>query len=353
MREKKVYKIAIIGAGMIADFHAKAIRDLSNARLIAVYGRNRTKAEELANRYECDAYDDIDELMSLGELDVVTIATPSGAHLEPAIKAAKSGKHILCEKPLEVSAPRILKMIKECSDNKVVLGGIFNRRFNPAVRLFKQAIENGRFGKIAIADAQIKWFRTQEYYDSGQWRGTWKLDGGGALMNQAIHTIDLLQYLMGDILSLSGNVSTIAHKGIEVEDTAVAMLKFKNGALGSIQASTACWSKNGHPAMINISGNRGSVFLSDDKFSVWEFDDEQKEDVVVHNKLMKRSEVGLGANDPNAINHEGHTLNISAFLEAIEHNKTPEIDGLEAMKSVRIIRAIYESAEKNGKWIML
>lgn len=349
----KVYKIAIIGAGMIADFHAKAIRDIPNAKLAAVYGRTLTKAEVIAERYQCQPYDDIDELLALEELDVVTIATPSGAHLEPVLKAAKAGKHILCEKPLEVSIPRIQEMIDVCQASGIVLGGIFNRRYNPAVRLLKEAIEKDRFGKIAIADAQIKWYRTQEYYDSGKWRGTWKLDGGGALMNQAIHTIDLLQYLMGDIESLSGVVSTIAHEGIEVEDTAVAILKFKNGALGSIQASTACWSKNGHPAMISISGNKGSVFLSDDKFTVWEFKDVQKDDMEILNNSMNIDSGGLGANDPNAINHQGHVKNISAFLESIENNRVPEINGAEAMKSVKIIKAIYESAGNNGKWIKL
>ncbi len=349
----KNYKFGIVGSGMIAKYHAKAISEIDNAELIAIYARDASKNGDLSEVYNCSIYNDLDRMLSNAEIDIVTIATPSGAHLEPSRKAAKWGKHILCEKPLEVTTQRIEEMIKFCQNQGVVLGGIFNRRFNPAVKLLKEAIDHKRFGTIAIADAQIKWYRSQEYYDSGAWRGTWLLDGGGALMNQAIHTIDLLQYLMGDIVELCGVVNTVAHQSIEVEDTAVAMLKFKNGAIGSIQASTACWSKTGHPSMINISGDTGSVFMADDRFRIWEFRDELDIDHQVRRELMTQDNAGLGANDANNIDHMGHKSNIEDFIGAIDKNEVPQINGEEAMKAVRIVRAIYESAQNSGKWIKL
>ena len=347
----KIYKFGIIGAGMIADYHAKAIRDIDDAELVGIYGRNSNKTTSLASKYGCQAYDDIDDMLSDQSVDVVTIATPSGVHLDPTLMAAKAGKHVLCEKPLEITVERIQRMIETCADYNVLLGGIFNRRFNPAVRALKRAIDKGRFGNLALADAQIKWYRSQEYYDSGQWRGTWQLDGGGALMNQAIHTIDLLQYFMGGIDQVCALTNTVAHKNIEVEDNAVAILKFNNGALGSIQASTACWSENGHPATINISGDQGSVFMADDKFILWEFSETLKEDEQVYNQMMNGNDVGLGANDPNAIDHQGHIANIQDFIDSLENGRNPEVSGIEALKSVKIIRAIYESAHNDRKWV--
>lgn len=343
----------IIGGGMIANFHAQAIQAMKGGKLGAIYARNPDKAAALAQKYQCKAYTNLAHLLADKSIDIVTIATPSGAHLEPTLAAAKAGKHIVCEKPLEVTPERIKEMISVCAKHKVVLAGIFNRRFNPAVVALKKAVSEGRFGTLTLCEASIKWYRTQEYYDSGAWRGTWKLDGGGALMNQSIHTIDQLIYFVGPVKRLSASTTCLIHEGIEVEDTAVAILEFENGARGVIQGATSCWSSTGHPAEVQICGSEGSVFLSDESFRVWDFKQSQPEDDYIKEHLMTGAAVGLGANDPNAINFNGHLRNFEDIVQAIEANRKPLITGAEALKAVAVIDAIYRSAKNGGKWIDL
>lgn len=343
----------IIGGGMIANFHAQAIQAMDQGRLGAIYARNPSKADDLAKKYNCKAYSDLSLLLADPTIDIVTIATPSGAHLEPTIAAAKAGKHIVCEKPLEVTPARIQQMIATCKTYNVVLAGIFNRRFNWAMQAFKKAITDGRFGKLTLCDAYVKWYRTQEYYDSGAWRGTWELDGGGALMNQSIHTIDQLLYLAGPIKRLSASTTCLIHEGIEVEDTAVAILEFENGARGVIQGATSCWSSTGHPAEVHICGSEGSVFMSDESFRTWDFKTAAPEDDFVKNNLMEGAAVGMGANDPSAINFDGHLRNFEDVVEAIEKGRPPLITGAEGLKVVQVIDAIYRSARDSGIWIEL
>lgn len=344
-------RFGIIGGGVIGRFHAQAIQAMENAELGAVYVRNPQKAEEFAKQFNCKAYSNLDAFLKDENIDIVTIATPSGAHLEPAIAAAKHGKHIICEKPLEVTSDRIHEMISVCKQENVILAGIFNRRFNPAVKHLKKAIEQGRFGRLTMCDAYVKWFRTQDYYDSGAWRGTWQLDGGGALMNQSIHTIDQLLYLVGDVKRVSASAACLAHDNIEVEDTAVAILEFENGARGVIQGSTACWSSTGHPAEVHICGSEGSVFMTDESYRVWDFKNPSEEDNWVYQNLMDNAETGLGANDPKAINFIGHQKNFEDVVDAIENNREPLVTGSEALRAVSLILAIYESAQNDGKWI--
>ena len=349
-----MYTFGIIGGGMIAKHHAQAIQAMGSvAKLGAIYARNPEKAKQLGEEWGCKSYANLDDFLADDSIDVVTIATPSGAHLEPAIAAARAKKHIICEKPLEVTPERIQQMIEVANIENVLLSGIFNRRFNPAVEQLKQAVEKGRFGTLALCDAQIKWYRTQAYYDSGQWRGTMALDGGGALMNQAIHTIDLLLYLVGNVKRLSASMALLTHENIEVEDTAVAILEFENGARGTIQGSTSCWSSTGHPAEIQLCGSEGSVFLSDEAFRVWDFKQGEVQDDFVVNHLMKGNQKGLGANDPNAINYLGHQRNFENVIDALNTGNPPLISGTEAMKSVRLIDAIYKSAKNNGVWVEL
>jgi len=251
---------------MIAHHHAKAIQAIENAELVGIYGRNGQNAKKCADIYQVGYSDDLNAFLKDQSLDIVTIASPSGCHMEHSIAAMQSGIHVICEKPLEITPTRIDRMIESAEKNNVILSGIFNRRFNPAFDLLKKAVVAGRFGRITMVDAQIKWYRDQDYYDSGKWRGTWELDGGGALMNQSIHTIDQMQALVGKVKRISASVDCLIHERIEVEDAAVAIIEFENGARGVIQASTACWSKEGHPAEIQICGEKGSVFLMDEKF---------------------------------------------------------------------------------------
>jgi len=339
---------------MIANFHARAVAAMEDGELHSFYGRRQEAVDEAVAEHGGKGYTDLDAFLADPELDIVTIATPSGAHLEPALAAAQAGKHVVCEKPLEVTPERIDMMISACEEAGVTLSGIFNRRFHPAMDIFKQAVDEGRFGRLTMCDAYVKWYRDQPYYDSGAWRGTWKLDGGGALMNQSIHTIDQLIYLVGDVASVSASTACLAHEGIEVEDTAVAVLEFKNGARGVIQGSTACWSSTGHPAEVHVCGDQGSVFLADEKFRVWDFAKEKPVDAEVRETLLHTSETkGQGANDPKAINFTGHQRNFEDVVAAIRDGRSPRVDGHEARRAVALICAIYESAREGGKRVDL
>ena len=344
-------QIGVIGSGMIARVHAQAIQAMEGAKLFGFYCRDPRKAEELRQTYNCPVYTDLDALLSNQELDAVTIATPSGAHLEPIIEAARKGKHIICEKPLEISEKRIRQAEQVAREQGVLLGGIFNRRFNPAVEALKEAIDKKRFGTISLCEVQVKWFRDQAYYDSAAWRGTWKLDGGGVLMNQSIHTIDLLIYFMGMPKRLSASISTLTHENIEVEDTAVAILEFEHGVKGVIQASTSTYSSAGRPAELQISGDAGAVILKDEHFDLWDFKTSAPEDEQVRAELMTGSKMALGANDPKAITNLGHQLNFANFIAAIDGREALQVTTAEALKSVVVINAIYESARNKGQWI--
>lgn len=347
-------KFGIIGSGMIANFHAKAIAAMKGSELRSVYSRNPISAKMLADENDCQAYSDLDTFLSDPDLEIVTIATPSGAHLAPATAAVRAGKHVICEKPLEITPERIDQMVAIAEKSGVTISGIFNRRFNSGLGALKRAVDQGRFGKIALADAYVKWHRDQAYYDSGKWRGTWDLDGGGALMNQSIHAIDQLLYVAGPVKTVSASVATIAHRSIEVEDTAVAILEFESGARGVVQASTACWSKDGHSAEVHICGEHGSAFLADDKFRVWEFQTERPEDAaILENHMISPSKIGLGANDPSAIDFSGHLHNFNDVVAAIRENRSPLVDGAEARKAVALINAIYESSRNDSKRVVL
>lgn len=347
-------KFGIIGAGMIAKFHAKAIEAMEGGELHSVFGRRPEAVEALAAEIGAKPYSDLDAFLADPELEIVTIATPSGAHLEPALAAARAGKHVICEKPIEITPERIDLMIAACEQAGVTLAGIFNRRFHPAMEALKTAVDAGRFGRLTMCDAYVKWYRTQAYYDSGAWRGTWALDGGGALMNQSIHLIDQLLYLAGDVAAVSASMACLAHENIEVEDTAVAILEFKNGARGVIEGSTACWSSTGHPAEVHLCGSQGSVFLADEAFRVWDFAEERPEDAGIRATLMQGAAGrGLGANDPKAINFTGHQRNFEDVVRAIREGRPPRIDGNEARRAVALICAIYESARNGGRRVEL
>lgn len=341
----------IIGGGSIAGFHAQAIQAMNDGQLGAAYIRNPEQAKAFAERFGCKVYPTLEGLLADESIDIVTVTTPSGAHLEPTLAAARAGKHVICEKPLEVTPARVEEMIRVCKEAGVVLAGIFNRRFNPAVTALRDAVQAGRFGTLTLCDAYVKWYRTQAYYDSGAWRGTWALDGGGALMNQGIHTIDLLLYVAGNVKRLSASTACLIHEGIEVEDTAVVILEFESGARGVIQGSTACWSSTGHPAEVHICGSKGSVFLSDEAFRVWDFQEPAPEDATIRATLMQGAAAGQGANDPTAINFLGHQRNFEDVVAAIEQGRAPLVTGEEALRPVQLIDAIYRSAREKGAWV--
>ncbi|MEM9080955.1 MAG: Gfo/Idh/MocA family oxidoreductase [Verrucomicrobiota bacterium] len=343
----------IIGAGMIGRFHAQAITDMTGGTLRSVYNHTPEKAQALAADFGAQAYTDLDAFLADPDLNIVTVGTPSGAHLDPTLAALNAGKHAIVEKPLEITTERIDQLIAASQANKVTLAAILNRRFHPGMDAFKKAADQGRFGTLTSASAYIKWYRDQAYYDSGAWRGTWALDGGGALMNQSIHTVDALLYLAGPVKTVQANTALLAHQDIEVEDHCVALLEFENGARGVIEASTATWSKDGHPARVQLAGTEGSVFLADESFEVWDFMDEQPEDAEIKATLMKGQEAGLGANDPKAINTYQHQRNFEEVVAAIHEGRPPTTSAPESRKAVALIQAIYLSAQNNGQKVTL
>ena len=335
----------IVGCGMIAEFHTRAINDIENASVVAAFSRSEPNGAKIARlaKHGCRVYDDLDAMLDHPGLDVVCVCTPSGAHLEPAVKAANAGKHVVVEKPLEITLPRCDAIIRACDESGVRLCTIFPSRFTPANLRLKAAIETGRFGRLTLGDTYVKWWRTQEYYDSGGWRGTWDLDGGGALMNQAIHNVDLLQWLMGDVASIQAMTATLAHERIEVEDTAVACLRFANGALGVIEAATSAF-----PGLLKrteIHGDRGSARVEQDDITLWDFQIKAPSDAEIHAAMAGQSGFKAGASDPRGITHVGHRDQLSDFLQAIDEERPPSVEGREGRKSVEIIRAIYRSAQ--------
>ena len=338
----KTWNIGVIGAGLIADFHARAIGDIPNAKLTGVCDVVAQKANDLAEKYSCRAFADYEEMIRSDDVDIVTIATPSGFHMEPAITAAENGKHVICEKPLDITLERIDAMIAAHKKAGTQLGGIFPSRFNDSLVPVREALKAGRFGTITSAGAYVPWWRADEYYND-TWHGTWKLDGGGALMNQSIHTIDLLCELMPPVEAVQAFAGKPGHPQIETEDTAAAVLRFTNGALGVIYGTTASFP--GNLRRLEITGTKGTLVYVEDCISVWQFDDEKPEDEEIRAKFTQAGGSG-GAADPAAISYEKHTRNITAFLDALETGSNFGIDGHEARKSVELILAIYQAARE-------
>ncbi len=249
----------------------------------------------------------------------------------------------MVEKPLEITTERCDRIIAACERNKVKLCTIFPSRFGDANRTLKATIEAGRFGRLTLGETTCKWWRSQAYYDEGGWKGTQALDGGGALMNQAIHNVDLLLWMMGPATQIAGFTATLVHERIEVEDTAVACLRFVGGALGVIQATTSVYP--GLPKTIAIHGNQGSVVIEQDDVLLWKLTPEIPEDQQIQQRFAVKSGASGGSSNPAAISHEGHRRQLDDFIHAIESNSEPLVDGWEGRRAVEVIQAIYRSAE--------
>ncbi len=331
----------IVGCGMIANFHAKAIENIKGAKVIGCFDMIAPAVDRFSAEKGCLGYHKLEDMLANPEIDIITICTPSGAHRDPAIEAAKAKKHVIVEKPLEITLKRCDAIIKACEDNGVQLGTIMPSRFSSANIELKNAIEKGRFGKLTLGDTYVKWWRTQQYYDSGGWRGTWALDGGGAYMNQAIHNVDLLYWFMGDVAEVCGLTDTLAHERIEVEDTGAACVRFQSGAIGVLEAATSAF-----PGLLKrteIHGTTGSAIVEQDNIKLWSFAKEQKRDAQIREKYSTKSGTG-GAADPTAIDFTGHMLQFKDFIAAITKGEKPKVDGYEGRKSVEIILAIYKSS---------
>ena len=338
------FGFALVGCGMIARFHARALAEVPGARVAALVSRNLDNAKKLAADLglDCPAYTGLAAALARPDVRAVIVTTPSGAHLEPAVAAANAGKHVVVEKPLEITAERCDRIIEACDKNGVRLCTIFPSRFGDANRALKAAVDGGRFGRLTLAETTCKWWRSQEYYDQGGWKGTQALDGGGALMNQAIHNVDLLLWLMGPVTHVTGFIATLAHERIEVEDTAVACLRFANGALGVIQATTSV--HPGLPKTIAVHGDRGTAVIEQDDVLRWDFTPETADDRAVKERFARRVGASGGASDPAAISHQGHARQLADFVHAIRTGGAPLVDGREGRRSVEVIRAVYHSA---------
>ena len=296
-------------------------------------------------------YTDYREMLERKDIQAICLCVPSGMRMEIAVACAEAGKHILSEKPLDVSTKRIDRIITATEKAGVRLGCIFQSRFADDSALIKKALDQGRFGTLVLGDAYIKWYRSAEYYASGAWRGTKKWDGGGALMNQGIHQIDLLQWFMGPVKTVQAQMTRRLHEGLEVEDTATAMLQFESGAFGVIEGSTAIFP--GHAARIEIHGSKGSVFTEDGAIKFWKFDKRRAVDAKIEAQLNRESELGSGAADPlSSLKTEGHRRQIADFTTALRRDRAPLIDGREGRNAVALIEAIYKAAE-TGRIIKL
>ncbi len=345
-KNKKTYKFGIIGAGNVAMIHAKAIQEIENARLIVLCNRSEDKAKSLAAQFGVNhIYTDYRDVLKNEEIDIVCILTPSGTHGKIAIDAAKAGKHVIVEKPMDVNIDMADKMIQVFEEQGVKLCVISQHRMDESTQILKKAISDEAFGKLVLGDAHIKWLRSQEYYDSARWRGTRDLDGGGVLINQAIHTIDLLLHIMGEVESVKSYCATLNHERIEVEDVATACLKFKNGALGTVVGSTCAYP--GLPARLEIHGTKGSARIEGDRLVFLEVKDNKELYKLENEKVFE-----TGASDPRGIDYTSHMLQIEDMIEAIKEDREPLVNGYEGKKSLEIICAIYESS-KSGEEVYI
>ena len=348
---ERTFGFGIIGCGVIAPFHARAVGELPNARLVAVADTVAEKAEHRGAEFDVPYHTDIDALLERPDVDVVSICVPSGLHAEVGVRAAEAGKHVVVEKPIDVTLEAADRLIAACRDHGVALTVISQHRFGPDVRRLRELIDTGRLGRLVLGDALIKWYRSQDYYDSGDWRGTWALDGGGCLMNQGVHYTDLLQWMMGPVERVFARTATAVHERIEVEDIAVAVLHFTSGAVGVLQASTAVYP--GLAERLEVTGSGGTVVIEVGRMRVCELKDEKGETSAYGAKVQRDEGAGNGgAADPVAISHAGHRAQIADLLDAIETGRPPAISGEDARRPLELILAVYRSA-REGREVSL
>ena len=331
-----MYKFGILGCGMIADIHADAINGIREAKLVAVADNNPKCALNFAKKHSTVAYESYEKMLD-SDIDVVCICTPSCFHAQNAIQAMRAGKHVVLEKPMALSVEEADEVIRVCQETEKKLTVICQLRFSEDVQRLKRLVSDNAFGKITLCTLSMKYYRTSEYYSSSSWKGTLKFDGGGALMNQGIHGIDLLEYIVGDVKDVQGKIRTLCHK-IEVEDSAVAMLEFESGALGVIEASTCAYP--GFERKIEIHGDRGYAILVENSIEKLMINGEEQPTV--------KGEVANTASDPSAVQSGMHRLQIENLIKSIEGKEKLLIDCHEGRRAVRIIEDIYRSSKCGG-----
>ena len=341
---EKTVGFGIVGCGVVADYHIGGVQGTDGARLVAVSDVVEERAREVAEKHGVQWYTDYKEMLESSEVDVVCITTPSGIRIPIATDAAAAGKHVIIEKPIDITLEKADQIIKAADDAGVKLMCIFQLRYGDAVRQVREAVQSGKLGKVVLGDAYIKWYRPQEYYDSAGWRGTWAMEGGGALMTQGIHTVDLLHWIMGPVKRVYARMGSLVHD-VEVEDTVVATLEYESGALGVVEATTA--SLPGMPAKLEFSGSKGTIAVEADQITVWDIEGEESMAVG-----EASSDVAKAASDSKTFGAEGHKAQITEMVSIIHEGGEPAVNGPEGRKSVELILAIYESA-RTGKPVEL
>lgn len=348
-------RAAIIGIGAIARMHARALRSLDGVELVAGCCRTEAKGAAFATDFGCRWYADAATMLNREKPDFVTIATPSGAHLDGLRLAARRGVHVICEKPLEITLKRIDAMREIADKAGITLGAIFPQRFNPVVQAVRAAAAAGRFGSLSVVAAYVPWWRDDAYYGVGRWQGTAALDGGGALMNQSIHGVDAIQWIAGAAMaglgpgenpveSVVAMTAVRAHDParLEVEDTCVAMLRFRDGTLGQVLATTAMFP--GQLRRILVGGRDGTAEILEEQLIDWRFREPSPDDDATRARFAAGSSTSGGAADPMAIDVSCHTRTFEAFVAALRAGRKPELDALEGRKAVAIVAACYKSA---------
>ena len=330
----------IIGYGAIGKTHAQVIESLTGAKLAAIATRTPEKARMAGEKHGCAFYTDYREMLKREDIDIVTICTPAVLHLPMALDAAAAGKHCIVEKPIEINAERSERIIEAFDRRGLTLSVIFQHRFDPPSRLMRDAVDGGAFGRLNYGTAKTIWFRDEDYYRATIWRGAWDGDGGGALMNQAIHSIDLLQYLMGPVDAVCGKYDTLYHREIEAEDIGVALLRFKSGAVGVIEGMTLAYP--GRYSEVSVFGQLGSAGIRNDALEHYRF--KAGKDARFEAMLEQ------GKEDPSK--HLSFMRLYEDVIDAVRRGRQPMITGQEGLKSVKLIMGIYESSRKNG-WVSI
>ena len=324
---------ALIGTGVIAPFHLKALQSIEQSRVVTVYDSDPERARQFAQEHGLPWSADLADVLNDPEVDVVDISVPSGWHAEIGIQGAQAGKHVVVEKPIDTTLEKADHLIRTCREKGVTLGVISQNRFLDSIQRVYRAIQAGELGTLLQGDAVIKWYRSQAYYDSGAWRGTKELDGGGAFMNQGIHFIDLLLSVMGPVKWLQARCKTAAHR-IDVEDIGMVLLEFENNAFGVIQASTAFYP--GLPARLEIHGTRGTARIEGERLALLHIEGQSAQ--------QDAEPATGGASDPKAIDATPFVRQYQDFIAAVREKRDPIISGLVARRALQLILAIYESS---------
>jgi predicted dehydrogenase len=342
-------RAAIVGCGNIGKGHALAYAECTEIELAAVVDARHECSTDLGRTHDVPCHVSVDEVLERDDVDVIDVCVPSGLHGDVAVAAARAGKHCLCEKPLDTTPQRCDEILAAFDSSGTVLGGVYQHRFADDVRRTKAALEAGKLGRLALATCLTPWWRSQDYYDSGEWRGTWSLDGGGALMNQSIHAVDLLLWLGGPVEALAAACATRGHERIEVEDTAVAVCRFASGALGVIQGTTAAYP--GSSVRHHVMGSDGTIYLVDDEIERWALRAEETADGAAP-EPPRPARPKANASDPTVYNTAIFARNFDDFARAVRTGGEPTVSGREARRAVEVICAVYESA-RTGRWIEL